>query len=56
MLAGLLGDGYLESLYRQIERATLWFGDEKVDVFGHNYITEYVKDIAPSGLLQCALE
>lgn len=56
MLTGLFGDRGLESLYRQIECSSLWFGDEEMDAFRHNYITEHVKDIAPSDLFQCSLE
>ena len=52
----LLGDRSFQGLDSAIERSSLRFGDQEMNVFRHGDITEYKKDISSANLLQGELE
>ena len=52
----LLRDRLFQRLDRPRQGRAFGFGDEKVDVFGHDDVADHVEPIAATGLLERALE
>jgi hypothetical protein len=52
----LLGDRGFERLHGAGERCARWFGDEQVDVFRHDDVSEDVEDIALTNLFEGLFE